>query len=54
MHILSTRRIDAIEGYVDHHNENPQLFIQTTKAVDIVQAATRVAARSLSADCALP
>jgi len=33
--------IDAIEGYIDHHNENPKPFIWTAKANDILQKVIR-------------
>ncbi len=33
--------ISAIEGYVDHHNENPKPFIWTAKANDILQKVIR-------------
>jgi hypothetical protein len=33
--------IRAIEGYVDHHNENPKPFISTAKANDILQKVIR-------------
>jgi transposase len=33
--------IDAIKGYVDHHNKNPKPFIWTAKANDILQKVIR-------------
>jgi transposase len=33
--------IDAIEGYVDHHNKTPKPFIWTAKANDILQKVVR-------------
>jgi transposase len=38
--------VDAIDNYVDHHNENPKPFIWTAKATDILEKVTR-ARRSL-------
>jgi transposase len=37
--------IGAIEGYVDHHNENPKPFIWTAKANDILQKVIRANSR---------
>jgi len=37
--------IVAIEGYVDHHNENPKPFIWTAKANDILQKVIRANSR---------
>jgi transposase len=33
--------VSAIDGYVDHHNENPKPFIWTAKANDILQKVIR-------------
>ena len=27
----------AVEGYIDHHNDNPQPFIWTAKANDVLE-----------------
>ncbi len=33
--------VDAIEGYIDKHNENPKPFIWTAKAPDILAKVKR-------------
>ncbi len=33
--------VDAIDGYVDHHNENPKPFIWTASANDILEKVKR-------------
>ena len=36
--------IDAINDYIDHHNEKPKPFIWTAKAVDILEKVKRARA----------
>jgi transposase len=40
--------IGAIEGYIDHHNENPKPFIWIAKANDILQKVIRANRRLCS------
>jgi len=41
--------VDAIDSYVDQHNENPKPFIWTAKATDILEKVTRARRSQLTA-----